>query len=413
MDEQQKTDEMTQETVAPSSLQPQGAADGQEAEHQNLARAAEKGEKQAGEEALVPPVPTVPKFLMPLYDEAPILEVQGLKRFYAAPRRKLFEQKKWVRAVDGVDFNIYGRETLGLVGESGSGKSTIGRQLVGLEHPDEGRIFYKEQALEKLSSRGWRPYRRDIQMIFQDSYAALNPRKPIYEILAAPLLYHGLETPRTVERRIDELLDLVGLVRDSKNRYPHEFSGGQRQRLGIAKALSLKPKLIICDEPVSALDVSIQAQILNLLLDLQQQFELSYLFIGHGLASVRYMSDRLAVMYQGRIVEMGPAKRVFDHPLHPYTKALVQASPVADPEQRKFEAVDKSVWQDDEGRIQHCRKSTPSACPYYCRCPHAVERCRQMAVELEPLNPEAEPSEQIQLACPVMAERWHQEGGER
>ena len=226
---------------------------------------------------------------------------------------------------------------MGLVGESGSGKSTVGRLLVGLESPTEGSVLYKGKALSEMKKREQKEIRTDLQMVFQDPYSSLNPRKHIYEILAQPMLYHKISTKDTLEQDIVKLLDMVGLSKSVLGRYPHEFSGGQRQRIGIAKALSLNPEFLVCDEPVSALDVSIQAQILNLLKSLQKELNLTLLFVGHGLGAVHYVSDRIAVMYQGQIVEIGEAEKVFTSPAHPYTQALLQAIPGGDLEKMRNE----------------------------------------------------------------------------
>jgi len=256
-------------------------------------------------------------------ERTPLLQIKNLKKYYPIKGGMITHTVGQVKAVDDVSFTIMQGEILGLVGESGCGKSTIGRQLVGLERPTEGMVLYKGRDLANISKKEMQTIRTNLQMIFQDPYSSLNPRKHIYEILSGPMLYHGITTKETVGREIQRLLDMVGLPQGVLSRYPHEFSGGQRQRIGIAKALSLKPEFIVCDEPVSALDVSVQAQILNLLKDLQKELNLTLLFIGHGLGAVNYVSDRIAVMYQGRIVEMGEAKTVFGK--HPYTQTLVDA----------------------------------------------------------------------------------------
>ncbi len=308
-------------------------------------------------------------------DRSSLLEVAGLKKYYPIRQGIIPHTVGTVKAVDGVDFSLYRGETLGLVGESGCGKSTVGRQVVGLETPTAGEILLNGQKLNDLFKNGGRQSRTRLQMIFQDSFSSLNPRKHIGDILAAPIKYHGLATQKTVWEEVGRLLNLVGLPSTARSRYPHEFSGGQRQRIGIAKALSLKPELIVCDEPVSALDVSIQAQILNLLKDLQKELSLTYLFIGHGLAAVNYVSDRIAVMYLGKIVEIAPARDVFFQPAHPYTKALCDAAPVPDPGERNR---DRMVLS---GEIPSSAKP-PSGCRFHPRCPYAVALCREKEPEL-------------------------------
>ena len=265
----------------------------------------------------------------------PLLSVEGLKKYYTAKSGMFSRSAGVVRAVDGVSFQLFEGETLGLVGESGCGKSTLGRQLVGLEHPTGGQVVYDGHDLGHMSQAQMKPFRTQLQMIFQDSYSSLNPRKHVFEILAEPMLYHGLARRGDVYSHVEKLLDMVGLPKNCLGRYPHEFSGGQRQRIGIARALSLNPRLLVCDEPVSALDVSIQAQILNLLKNLQKELDLTSIFIGHGLGAVNYVSDRIAVMYLGQIVELADSRELFDHPLHPYSKALFDAVPLADPRTRK------------------------------------------------------------------------------
>jgi ABC-type oligopeptide transport system ATPase subunit len=255
----------------------------------------------------------------------PLIQVKDLKKYYPVKTGIIPHVTDYVKAVDGVSFSIYEGEILGLVGESGCGKTTIGKLLTGLEKPTEGAILYRGMDVLDWTAKEQKKYRTKIQMIFQDPYSSLNPRKHIYEILAAPMLYHGISDKQTVEKDVKELLEMVGMPQSALGRYPHEFSGGQRQRIGIARALSLKPEFIVCDEPVSALDVSVQAQILNLLKSLQKELQLTLLFIGHGLGAVHYVSDRIAVMQNGRIVELGDAREVFHHPQQEYTKMLLNS----------------------------------------------------------------------------------------
>lgn len=306
---------------------------------------------------------------------SPLLSIENLKVYY--PIRKGIIKRKVdnVKAVDGVDLNLFSGETLGLVGESGCGKSTIGKAIVGLEKPTEGRILFDGDDIAGFSSREMVSLRSQLQIVFQDPYSSLNPRKRVIDLLSEPLKVHGIVANSEVSKEVDRLLDLVGLPKNSKNRYPHEFSGGQRQRIGIARALSLRPKLIVCDEPVSALDVSIQAQVLNLLKDLQKELNLTYLFIAHGLGAVKYISDRIAVMYLGKIVELGTARDIFQNAKHPYTRALMDASPVPNPHLRNRERI---VLQGDVPSPVN----PPKGCRFHTRCPMAQAICREQEPEL-------------------------------
>lgn len=301
-------------------------------------------------------------------ENIPLIQVDNMKKYYPVKGGIVTHTTGYVKAVDGVSFSIMQGEILGLVGESGSGKSTIGRQLVGLEKPTEGIIYYKGQKLSDMKKEELKSIRTKLQMVFQDSYSSLNPRKHIYEILAQPMLYHKISTKDTIEKDILKILDMVGLQRNVLGRYPHEFSGGQRQRIGIAKALSLNPEFIVCDEPVSALDVSIQAQILNLLKSLQKELNLTLLFVGHGLGAVNYVSNRIAVMYLGKIVEIGEAKEIFNNPKHPYTQALIDAAPVPSPEENGKE---RALLQGDIGSSM----APPSGCRFHTRCSYAKAEC--------------------------------------
>lgn len=320
-----------------------------------------------------------------------ILSVQNLKKYYPVKDAGILRGGSHsIKAVDDVSFDLLRGETLGLVGESGCGKSTIGRQLIGLEKPTSGDILYEGNSLVHMKSRELSRIRTQLQMVFQDPYSSLNPRKHIFEILAEPMLYHRLQTKDTVDQRINELLEQVGLPKSAKRRYPHEFSGGQRQRITIAKALSLNPKLVICDEPVSALDVSIQAQILNLLKLLQSELGLTYLFIAHGLGAVHYVSHRTAVMYLGKIVEIANSGRLFQHPMHPYSKALIETAPIPDPTLRERKIL------IPEGEIPSAA-NPPSGCRFHTRCPYATEQCASQEPSLRKIK-EADGEERL-VAC--------------
>ncbi|HEU5373709.1 MAG TPA: dipeptide ABC transporter ATP-binding protein [Gaiellaceae bacterium] len=303
--------------------------------------------------------------------EAPLLEVRDLRMLFQAEAATLRRRAAFVHAVDGVSFDLRAGETLGLVGESGCGKSTLARCAVRLLRPTAGEILYAGKRIDRLSYRQLRPLRREIQIVFQDPYASLNPKKRVGAIIGAPLAVHRLATRSELKHRVQELLETVGLSPDHYNRFPHEFSGGQRQRIGVARALAVNPRLVVADEPVSALDVSIQAQVLNLLDDLQDQFGLTYLFIAHDLSVVRHVSDRIAVMYLGKIVEVARSEELYEQPIHPYTEALLSAVPI--PEVGTHQGQERIVLQGDvPSPIE-----PPAGCRFHARCRYATEICQK------------------------------------
>jgi peptide/nickel transport system ATP-binding protein len=300
-----------------------------------------------------------------------LLEVKGLKKYFLINEGFFHKNKQYLKAVDGVDFQVRQGETLGIVGESGCGKSTTGNLIIRLLEPTAGQILFNGVDLSTLNPKEMRLKRSDIQMIFQDPFSSLNPRMRVFDIIAEPLRTHKAASGEGLARRVYELMEVVGLDVSYARRFPHEFSGGQRQRIGIARALALRPKLVICDEPVSALDVSIQAQILNLLAKLQQEFNLTYIFIAHGLPVIKQISDQVAVMYLGKIVELAAKDQLFAEPLHPYTEGLLSAVPIPDPTFR-----DKKNIRLLEGDIPS-PVNPPSGCRFHTRCPYVREMCQK------------------------------------
>jgi peptide/nickel transport system ATP-binding protein len=341
----------------------------------------------------------------------PLLEVRNLRKYFPVRKGVFQRQVGAVRAVDDVSFAVHPGETLGLVGESGCGKSTLGRTIVRLLDPSGGEILFQGTPIGNLGRRGLRPFRRELQMIFQDPYSSLNPRKRVRTIVGAPLAIHRIGSSRERRRQVHELLDAVGLSPEHANRFPHEFSGGQRQRIGVARALALRPKLIVADEPVSALDVSIQAQIVNLLDELQDRFELTYIVIAHDLALVRHVSDRIAVMYLGRLVELSPAEELYERPIMPYTEALLSAVPVPNPD--VAEQRERIFLRGEVGNPAN----PPTGCRFHPRCRYATEICAEVEPPLvdygnghlaachHPLNIDAEVAAKVRASATAPAPR--------
>jgi oligopeptide transport system ATP-binding protein len=308
-----------------------------------------------------------------------LLQVKGLKKYFPIKGGLFGKEIGTVKAVDGLSFEVKKGETLGIVGESGCGKSTTGRLLLRLIEPTDGQVIFEEKEITSLSNSEMRKLRREMQMVFQDPFASLNPRHTIEKILEEPLIVHGIGNKEERKKKVKEILEVVGLSSYHVSRYPHQFSGGQRQRIGIARALMTKPKLIIADEPVSALDVSIQSQVLNLLEDLQKEFQLTYIFISHDLGVVRHISDRVGVMYLGQMVELGESERIYENPLHPYTEALLSAVPVPDPEFKRGPI----MLQGD----LPSPSNPPVGCPFHTRCGKCMDICKTNRPELTEVEP--------------------------
>lgn len=316
-------------------------------------------------------------------DGSILLDVQHVKKYFPIKTGVFQRTTGYIKAVDGVSFQLRKGQTLGIVGESGCGKSTVGRTIIRLYQPTEGKIIFNNRDISSLSESELRKsVRKDIQMVFQDPYASLNPRKTLGETLAAPFKAHRMYSGKQRTQVIKQLLERVGLHPSSINRYPHEFSGGQRQRIGIARALALHPQLIIADEPVSALDVSIQSQIINLMEDLQREFHLTYIFISHDLSVVRHISDQVAVMYLGRIMEFAPKAELYSEPLHPYSQALLSSVPV--PRKKGMQKRERIILQGDLPNPSN----PPAGCVFHTRCPAVMDRCRHVAPEYQAVKPD-------------------------
>lgn len=303
-----------------------------------------------------------------------LIQVEDLKKSFTLTTPVLGLDKATINAVNGVSFSINQGETFGLVGESGSGKTTVGKLILRLLNPDDGKIYFEGEDISLIKDRQFRRLRRDLQIIFQNPYASLDPKMTIQDILTQPLSIHKIVPPLEYAKEVVRLLNLVGLSHKDARRFPHEFSGGQRQRIGIARAISTKPKFIVCDEPVSALDVSIQSQILNLMMELQEEFKLSYLFIAHGLNVIKHVSDRVGVMYLGKILEMGDVDEIYNNPKHPYTKALMSASPVPDPDVK----IERIPLKDEIPSPINI----PRGCSFHTRCPYVMDICKEVVPEL-------------------------------
>jgi len=307
-----------------------------------------------------------------------LLEVRNLEKYFAIKGGVFGRKIGEVKAVDGVSFHVNKGETLGIVGESGCGKSTTGKSILRLIEPTAGEVIFEGQNLLTLSKEDMRKMRRDIQIIFQDPYASLNPRHTVEKIIGEPLLVHGMTSAKERKERVIELLEVVGLQAHHRSRYPHQFSGGQRQRIGIARALANNPKLIICDEPVSALDVSVQSQILNLMEVLQKKFQLTYIFIAHDLSVVKHISDRIGVMYLGKMVELADKEELYETPKHPYTKALLSAIPLPDPDEYRERIILKGDVPSPS--------NPPKGCPFHTRCPKAMDICKEISPHYQLIN---------------------------
>lgn len=315
----------------------------------------------------------------------PVIRVEHLKKFFPV-KGKLFEKKQYVKAVNDISFSIRRGETLGIVGESGCGKSSLGRTVLKVHQPDSGHIYFNGTDITKLNEKQMHPYRQKMQMIFQDPYASLNPRFTVGETIAEPMEIYQMYDPKERMERVQQLMETVGLKPDHIRRYPHEFSGGQRQRIGIARTLALNPEFIVCDEPFSALDVSIQAQIINLLEKIQDERKISYIVVAHDLNAVRHISHNIGVMYLGHLVEIGPAAEVYQNPKHPYTKALISSIPVADPD---YTGLGKRIIL--EGEVPS-PIHVPKGCPFSTRCKYCIEKCKEQMPELRTVGEE-------QVAC--------------
>ena len=315
----------------------------------------------------------------------PVIRVEHLKKFFPV-KGKLFEKKQYVKAVNDISFSIRRGETLGIVGESGCGKSSLGRTVLKVHQPDSGHIYFNGTDITKLNEKQMHPYRQKMKMIFQDPYASLNPRFTVGETIAEPMEIYQMYDPKERMERVQQLMETVGLKPDHIRRYPHEFSGGQRQRIGIARTLALNPEFIVCDEPFSALDVSIQAQIINLLEKIQDERKISYIVVAHDLNAVRHISHNIGVMYLGHLVEIGPAAEVYQNPKHPYTKALISSIPVADPD---YTGLGKRIIL--EGEVPS-PIHVPKGCPFSTRCKYCTEKCKEQMPELRTVGEE-------QVAC--------------